>query len=430
MILGSEDCLSLNVYAPSEAEIGQKRPVMVFIHGGAYVVGSGGQYDPSVLAQATGVVAVTFNYRLGALGFLAHAGMNGGGGDFALLDQQAALGWVKRNIAGFGGDPDNVTLFGESAGGWSVCYQLAAPAAAGLFQRAIIQSGACIEHGSALPLAEAKRAGEAFAVDLGCEGDAATQLACMRRRPIKAVARALSHRRGISGRNAWGAVSGGETLPLAPREAFKTGRFNRVPVIDGTNHDEGRLFAAMQHLNGGLKSPVQYEDAISDIYGNAAKQVIAAYPPTNARGTTYAAVLTDSIFACSALSLDRLLSAYTPVFAYEFSDGDPPASLPRWLTGTTLRAYHASELAYVFQTRWALADPAKFTLGQKSLSNTMQAYWGAFARSGDPNSGAAPRWPNFVPPDGAIQNLSPDGPRPISRFATAHRCDFWNSLGY
>ncbi len=144
-ILGAEDCLTLNVYAPAGAASPDRRPVMVWIYGGAFMLGASGQYDPSRLVEATGNIVVTFNYRQGALGFLAHPALNGeaGEGAFALLDQQAALRWVRSNIGGFGGDPHKVTLFGQSAGAWSVCYQLTSPGAAGLFQRAILQSGAC-----------------------------------------------------------------------------------------------------------------------------------------------------------------------------------------------------------------------------------------------------------------------------------------------
>ena len=165
----SEDCLTLNVYTPPAARAGARLPVMVWLYGGGYAVGYNSQYDVSRLARRQGVVTVAVNYRLGALGFLALPQLSGqGSGGYALLDQQAALRWVKANIAGFGGDPSNVTLFGESAGGWSVCEQLTAPGAQGLFQHAIIESGACTSPLSAIPQAQAERGGAQMAVDLGC----------------------------------------------------------------------------------------------------------------------------------------------------------------------------------------------------------------------------------------------------------------------
>jgi para-nitrobenzyl esterase len=238
----SEDCLNLNVYAPSDAASNHPRPVMVWLYGGGFSGGDNVTYDPSRLAQRRGVIVVSPNYRVGAFGFLAHPALRGPGeGAYGLLDQQAALRWVARNIAGFGGDPGNVTLFGESAGGWSVCYQLAAPGARGLFQRAIIQSGACASPLSTVSVDDAEAGGVRMALALGCKAgaDAAD---CLRHASTHALLKAPPSRRGLLGLDSWSAASGGDVLPVSPREAFEAGHFAAVPVVDGTNRDEGRLF--------------------------------------------------------------------------------------------------------------------------------------------------------------------------------------------
>ena len=428
----SEDCLTLNVYAPSDIRPGERLPVMVWIYGGGYVFGYTGQYDLSRLAQRQRVVTVAMNYRLGALGFLAHpalAAEGEGSGDFALLDQQAALRWVKANIAGFGGDPANVTLFGESAGGWSVCDQLASPGAAGLFQRAIIESGACTSPDSAISEAAGEAGGEAMAADLGC-GDPATAAACLRALPADRVIKAKAHRRGLLGKESWAPTYGGATLPLSPREAFEQGRFAAVPVIDGTNHDEARLFLDLNRFKGGLYSEASYEKIIGDFFLGKTPQVLAEYAAEAKRSyaRAYVDVVTDSTFACPALTTDALLERRAPVYAYEFDDPQAVTSLPRSPFTPPLMAFHSSEIVYVTQTPWIVADPDKFDPAQRALSDRMQAHWAAFARTGDPGSAAAGPW--SADHGGVPVQLRPDGDAPAADFAQRHRCVFWNALGY
>src|ERR1700677_3303940 len=221
----SEDCLFLNVFTPSHGQAGARSPVMVWIHGGALVTGESNDYDPAKLVE-DGVTVVTINYRLGALGFLADpalADANGQSGDYGLMDQQAALRWVQRNIASFGGDPRNVTIFGESAGGLSTLSPVASPQAKGLFQKAIAES-----------------AGEAFAAQAGC----ATQTAaCLRSLPVSTI---------LANEDAAGYTPNinSEVLPQSLKTAFATGEFNRVPIINGTNHEEWRLFVALSEREG------------------------------------------------------------------------------------------------------------------------------------------------------------------------------------
>ena len=430
-LLGQEDCLTLNVYAPAAAEAGQGRPVMLWLHGGALVLGSGGQYDPSGLARSTGSVVVTINYRLGALGFLAHPALRGtpGEGAFALLDQQAALGWVKANIASFGGDPRRVTLFGQSAGAWSTCDQMASPGAAGLFSRAILESGACITAETTLAAAPAEAGGERMAATLGCSGPDA--MACLRRIPAEDIAGALPERGGVTGPNSWAPSTGLDVLPLSPEQAFATGRFNKVPVIDGTNRDEGRLFGYLRGFQADLLTQASYEAEIGRLFPTNAAAILSEYP---ARGfdsprLAYAAVLTDGVFACPARMLDHLLARHVPVYAYEFDDPAPPFSLPVPPWAASMRAYHTAEIAYVFGKPWILADPADFTPEQSRLSALIQAQWGAFARTGSPNAAGGPTWARFRDPSNDLQRFDPAGIGTVNDFARHHHCAFWDTVG-
>ena len=427
----SEDCLTLNVYTPPDAKAGARLPVMVWIYGGGYAIGYASQYDASRLAQRQHVITVAMNYRLGALGFLAHPALRAegaGSGDYALLDQQAALRWVRANIAGFGGDPDNVTLFGESAGGWSVCEQLASPGAQGLFQRAIIESGACTSPDSAISQAAAETGGLAMAADLGC-GDAATAAACLRALPVGRVLHAKPHRRGLLGKDSWTSDYGGVVLPLAPRQAFEQGRFATVPVIDGVNHDEARLFLDLNRFKGGLWTRASYEKIIGDFFLDHTATVLAEYEPIARRdfALAYVDIVNDSTFACPALTTDALLSRRTPVYAYEFDDPHAVNRLPRAPFTPPLKAFHSSEIVYVMQAPWVVADPAQFDPAQRALSDRMQARWAAFARAGAPGADGADWRPDQ---GGAPLQMRPGGDRPAADFAERHRCAFWARLGY
>jgi para-nitrobenzyl esterase len=427
----SEDCLTVNVYAPADAAPGKALPVMVWIYGGSLISGDNIMYDPSRLAERRGVIVVSPNYRLGALGFLAHPALRGAGeGAYALIDQQAALRWTRDNIARFGGDPGNVTLFGESAGAWSVCYQLVAPGGRGLFQHAIIESGSCTSPDSAVSMAAAEAGGALMAAELGC-GDGAGAADCLRRLPAKALVNAKSRRRGLDGVNAWAPAFGGDVLPQSPKAALENGAFEAMPVIDGTNRDEGRLFLDINRVQGKLWTERSYEKILTDAFEDKTPLVLAEYADEARRtlGLAYADVVTDSTFACPALTLNALLERRTRVWAYEFNDPHAAVGWPRLPFTPPLKAYHSSELAYVFQTRWLAADPASFDPAQRALSDRMQAYWSAFARSGDPAAGAGrDAWP--ADNDSGPLELTPSGDHISPNFAKTHHCEFWNKLGY
>ena len=270
----SEDCLYLNVFTPAAARHagGRGRPVMVWIHGGALITGESNDYNPAGLVRR-GVIVVTINYRLGALGFLAHPALaarpGGPSGNYGLMDQQAALRWVQRNIRNFGGDPRNVTIFGESAGGLSVLSQLASPGARGLFSRAIVESGSY--NLTQAPLATAEAAGEAFAAKAGCPSQTA---ACLRSLPVSTIL----DNEDFSG---YTPDIDGRVLTQSLKTAFASGQFNRVPVINGTNHDEWRLFVGESELEGSPVTAANYQSMISATLGvpaTVAAAVAAQYP--------------------------------------------------------------------------------------------------------------------------------------------------------
>ncbi|WP_197435560.1 carboxylesterase/lipase family protein [Agrobacterium vitis] len=426
LVIGGEDCLYLNVYGPpaTKTRPASPLPVMVFLPGGAFILGSGDNYDPSRLARTQDVLVVTVNYRLGAFGFLAHPALRresvrGGSGNFGLLDQQAALRWVQRNIEAFGGNPRKVTLFGESAGAWSACYQAVSPTAKGLFQRLILESGSCTDTQSLVSAGEAEQGGIAFSSSLECE-NVADVPGCLRRLPTSHIARAPATRRGIAGPTSWGPVWGDVVIPLSPSDAFRTGRFHAVPAIIGSNLNEGRLFSLLVRSEDGYRARLQRE------FGRSAARVIAQYPldAYGSPGLAYAAVMTDSRFACPSEDLRGAWALHAPVYGYEFADPAPPFRLPRLLIGHSMGAYHASELAYVFGTPWALASPRRFTEAQRLLSNRIRSAWGRFARGDQP----LPHWPLSTTATPSIQQLRPGGDRAVVDFRDRHACEFWKGV--
>jgi para-nitrobenzyl esterase len=417
----SEDCLFLNVFAPRLAIPGVPvAPVMVWIHGGALVVGESDDYDPTALVNR-GVIVVTINYRLGALGFLAHPALaaespQGAAGNYGLMDQQAALSWVQRNIRNFGGNPRNVTIFGESAGGLSVHSQLVSPTAKGLFDKAIVESGAYQLNQPSLATAEAS--GTTFANNTGCASQTA---ACLRSLPVATI---LARQGGAS------PTVDGLVLTATIRNSILSGNFNQVPVMEGSNHDEWRLFVAQAELVAGPLSAAGYIAAIQRTLGvsaAAANALAATYPLSAFPSPSLAlsALGTDAIFACNARKVVDGLSQNVPVFQYEFNDPDapqrflPPVSFP---TG----AYHASEIQYLFNLPETVAAPA-LDADQRQLSRTMVRYWTNFAWFSNPNGLGTPFFPRFDSTNLRDQELVPgNSPKATTvvatNFADDHHC--------
>ncbi|MER6280393.1 carboxylesterase family protein [Streptomyces sp900105245] len=414
-----EDCLHLNVTTPDGARPARPRPVVVWLHGGGFTTGAGSSYDAHRMATRGGVVVVTVNYRLGALGFLAHRGLPGSG-TFGLADQQAALRWVRAEIGAFGGDAHDVTLAGESAGGYSVCAQLASPAAAGLFDRAIIESGPCTGRPdrpfapSSVPLSTARATGAELAARAGC-GSARDVMACLRRVD---VTRLLA----VQDTDQQPAY----TTPLLPDEpaaAIAAGRFHRVPVLVGNNHDEGNGWAAGIVQAGNLVTPATWPDVAATFFPapGRAKAIVREYPVHRTDGgTVFGAVIGDANFACPTARTGDLLAAHMPVRRYEFADEHAPPLTP----GTPpfpLGAPHASELPYLFDLG---GRPRELTAPQHRLADTMIDYWTRFARTGDPNGPSTPPWSERT-----VQSLAPDHVVPTGTARQRHHCAFWNALG-
>ena len=417
----NEDCLFLNVYTPASTKGDARLPVMFWIHGGALITGTSSDYDPSALVKR-GVVVVTINYRLGLLGFLAHSALSAespthDSGDYGLMDQQFALGWVKRNVARFGGNPGNVTIFGESAGGLSVRSQLVSPAAKGLFQHAIVESGAYAE--TVPTLAQAEDSGRTLATAMGCSDQTA---ACLRKLPVSTL---LANETAISQLPNLSSL-----LPQQYATAFATGTFNRVPVLSGSNHDEWMLFVDL--LNSQAGNPVTPENYQAQVAATLqlpspvlAAPIVALYPlsayptPYNALG----AVGTDAIFACNARADVQRLSLFVPTYQYEFNDPSPPFVFQLNPVPYSLGAYHASELQYVFPSGVSQLGPA-----QRQLAGRMQGYWTNFAKTGNPNGAGLPAWPAYTAATDQAQSLVEPAPAPESTFAAAHKCAFWSSI--
>jgi para-nitrobenzyl esterase len=424
----SEDCLYLNVYTPALARSGEGGlPVLVWIHGGRFTLGAGRDYDGTKLA-ANGIVVVTINHRLGALGFLAHPALasepGGPSGNYGLMDQQAALRWVHDNIRPFGGDPGNVTIAGQSSGGLSVLAHMISRGSRGLFHQAIVQSGSFALTQQSLAAAEAD--GEAFAAKAGCPDQTADGLRRL------SAADVVSNFPGA----AIPGVVDGEVLEESVGTALAAGRFARVPILNGINHDEERVFVtAAEAVVDGFFVPVpervtagSYQRVITSVLGVPAARAaaIAAEYPLDAYPSppvAFSALVSDANFACPALQINQWTSPRVPTYAYEFNDDNAPLRYPPPVTGPPV-ATHKSEFPYLFDLPDApLQEP--LSPGQQELAASMRAAWANFAASGNPASAAAP-WPAFGGADGTqVLSLVPPRPRVETDFTARHHCAFW-----
>lgn len=379
-----EDCLYLNVWTPSRRR-GARAPVMVWIHGGGYTNGSAAMplYWGDRLARR-GVVVVTFGYRLGPFGFLAHPELSAesghsSSGNYALMDQIAALQWVQRNIEAFGGDPDNVTIFGQSAGAMSVSLLMASPRATGLFDRAIGQSGGVFEPLQLAPqyqLAQAESDGVAYAQSLG-----ASSLADLRQLPAERVLQ------GRSGRVSHPVIEP-YVLPLSPYEAYVAGRENRVPILVGSNAEEANSLVDLTRVRAAT-----FADDLTRAWGALPPQLGAAYPfanDTEAR-VARAGFERDLRFGWDMWAWARLQSrANNAAFYYRFARRPPfPSDAERSGWG----ASHFAELWYMFDH--LNQEPWAWTESDRDLADTMARYWVNFARSGNPNGPGLPTWPVY-----------------------------------
>ena len=482
----SEDCLFLNVYVPATATPHSKLPVYLWIHGGALVTGSGADYDPSVLVAENNIIVVTINYRLGALGWLVEPGLLasspsffqnvGDAGDYGLMDQQFAMQWVQRNIGGFGGDVKKVTVGGESAGGLSVSSNLVSTTTGiGLFRGAIVESGAYMLHDVPSEAVYGEIFGALFDETLGCAQP--NDAECLHGAPVASI---LTAQGEVFGANGISPDFGTKVLPRALQPALSTGQFIRVPVLQGTDANEGRLFepldfpfasslpkvlAAGGPANFDLTNPntfceaegsstpavCTYPQEINLFLGTigfpAAENTAALgaaladeYPLANfpdpflpgdasSSDEALAQVFTDLVFACNGSDSNIDLSLFVPVFGYEFNDPNAPPTIgygtvvepPNDVYGYPTASEHAAELQFLFNFGTTLSPD------EHQLASEMKTYWGNFVNTGNPN---LPRRVSFWLPFnffGAVQDLIP-GPRvpnPFFDFRQEHFCRTW-----
>jgi para-nitrobenzyl esterase len=389
-----EDCLYLNVWTPAESP-GEKLPTMVWIHGGAFTSGAGSLpiYDGHNLAGKN-LVVVTINYRLDALGLMAHPLLSeesgsGVSGNYGLLDQVAALEWVRDNIDVLGGDPDNVTVFGESAGGMSILDLMVSPLAEGLFDRAIVESGPMLDLGLPInefpTLQEAEKTGEEISKKLGCDGEE-DELAALREvSPDELLAASKADNQFFSPINLSPNVDG-YLLPEVPSAAFAAGGQHAVPLLTGINANEGTIFVPDITLN-------QYQLLGNYLYGEYATEVEALYPAQTDTEVKAAMdrLITEMGFGATArFTADHSDEAGTPAYLYFFT------AKPQDPRVQQLGTFHGLEIMYVFGNLDKVALEG-LTEEDFALSEAMMDYWTGFARAGDPNQGGADvAWPAYT----------------------------------
>ncbi len=433
---GEEDCLQLNIWAPADADAASRLPVLVWIHGGGMIQGSGTLplYEGGTLARTESVVVVTINYRLGALGFLAHPALAGdlpgaalGGapgqpaaGNYGLLDQQAALRWLLANVEGFGGDPERLMIFGESAGGVSVCAQLASPLSAGLFDAAVMQSGNCL--GDSIPALDAERGripsaydqGRRFAAAAGC--DAASDVAaCLRALPVETVLDTLPGEVGLLNADAetYGPIIDGHVLLEPPADALREGRAHPVPFIAGATADEATIFLPQRDM-----SYAQFAALVRSFYGSMAEEVLALYPESEYPDgrDALAAVTGDTAFVCPARRAvrDHAVHGY-PAWLYHFT------RVPAYARQSGIGAHHGVEIPYLFGTaRSAITD------GDRRIGRRMMADWASLGRTGRPADDQQPAWTSVNEDPGAGLRL--DDPLALESSWRSERCDLWDRI--
>jgi len=409
----SEDCLTLNVFTPRTIGA-QPRPVMVFIHGGAFVAGASSVYDAQKLSETGDVVVVTLNYRLGALGLLALPALDAArnpatpSGNDALRDQQLALAWVRANIDAFGGDAAKVTLFGESAGSLSTCLHMVSPESRDLADRFVMQSGACV---GGMPISkkdDAHVVGAGLAAALCSE--ATDVVACLRAKPAAEVV-AYGAASGISGAG-WAPVinAADPFLPEHPIKLITKGNYNKGGFMVGSNANEWGLFQLIG-ATPVIRTVTELNAAIDAQFAELAPLVKLQYVTLSddEANDTFVRLMTDAVFRCPARVLSRLTTVQgTPGYLYSFEQGN---------------AYHAYDIPYVFgEPNARLGAPTLV----EPLRATMQTYWTQFAKNGSPNALGQPYWPRYDLLTDRYMTLdaSPSVGTGLLRVA----CDFWGAL--
>ena len=457
----NEDCLYLNVFTQDTKA---KLPVLVWIHGGGYFDGASNDYDPTKLVTKGKLVVVTLNYRLNLFGFMAHPALDAEGhavGNYGLMDMQAALKWVQRNITAFGGDPGNVTLGGQSAGAGASAANVFSPGAKGLFHRAIFQSGGYTPF---VPKSVAQEKGKKFAAAAGCtSGDIAK---CLRAVPAAKIA-ALAGTASETSPLITNPMVDGTVIPEQEIDLIRSGKFNQVPIMMGTTRDEGNFNAGiLQYFkkDRAALNEADYRGYLQRTYGGNAgaggtppayakdtiDKVMAQYPVSKAGAQMAWDSAHSDMLACRGQYTAEAFSANVPVYMYLFDDRTAQTYFPK-MPGFQPLAYHTADIPYVFTGYHGGPNglPFKLTPAQSQLSDSMVTAWANFARSGNPNRREAaqgrarqrlerpepeadapwPRWKKGA--DSEAYFLQKDGWKTVetnAQFAAAHNCSFWNTL--
>lgn len=420
---GEEDCLYLNVFKPV-TPLGDKLPVMVFIHGGGNTQGSAAKisndariYDGSYLAGGDAVV-VTLNYRLGALGWLVHPALeqNGTAGNLGLQDQAAALQWVRDNAAAFGGNPDRVMLFGQSGGAVDVCALLSSEKTAGLFDRAAMQSGGCVAESYATRLEE----GEDFVSEMNCSAAPDIRECLMQKTPRELVSTLSPPLSGGVAGSDFGLTVDGVWLTQYPDTALETGDYNHVPLLIGSNRDE----TALSILPGSV-TPTSFERFLKLVVPSEMwDEALSLYPPGESNAEARAskiAFTTDSQFTCAARRYAKTVSGHgDPVWRYLFTHTSDT------IGGSFYGAFHGLELFYLFQTYTQAIPADSISDGDRVTAGLMGEYWRRFAATGDPNGGGDPFWPSYDAQNDAFFEINADASAGQEYRKTY--CDFWDRM--
>lgn len=456
-----EDCLSLNVSRPRLIPPGRRLPVLVWIHGGAFVGGSANLYRLDALARQD-LVVVSVNYRLGVLGFMPHPAFErGSNGNLGLLDQREALRWVQRNIAAFGGDPTNVTLAGESAGAGSICMHLAAPEfSRGLFHKAVVISGGCL-----MPLPSVERysqLGSAIATSVGCpQIERAQLLACLRSQPLTALLQAGD--RATQGQTMTFGPSIGASLatPRSMAEALAQGRVHNVPLLMGGARDELRLYIGYEQQSPQPITAANYADRLIAHFGTAEapldadrrQRILARYPlsdPHRAAETLGSVIshynpqvgINNCLYLHAAASLRRRIGM--PLFGFEFADpqalvlGVGITAMPD--PGMEFGAVHSAALNYLFPhlSNTSRIDAPDLLPASEPLAKQMQQMVATFASHGVPSVTGLPAWPRIHGDNNTHRKVGSDAEKTVMLLmpgqsalydaAAYHACHFWREL--
>lgn len=429
---GVEDCLQLNVWAPAEASSESRLPVLFWIHGGGMVQGASTTplYDGSGLARSEQVIVVSTNYRLGALGFLAHPAFldqdpgQPRAGNYGLLDQQAALAWVGRNIEAFGGDPERILIFGESAGGVSVCSHMASPLARGRFAAAIMQSGNCLT--TSIPALDTARGavpaafeqGRRFAAATGCD-QAADPAACLRALPVETILDTLPGEVGLldPGAETYGPTVDGYVLLEPPGDAIRGGRAARLPFVAGTTADEASIF-----LPPGPMRYAQFASLVAGLFPTQTDRILAHYPEDlypDGRAAL-SAVTTDLAFGCPTRRAMRDHAAWgNPAWLYHFT------RVPAYAEAAGVGSHHGVEIAYLFDS-FGAALRRSLTAPDLRLTARMQSDWASLARSSAPAASDSPAWPSLG--QARLAGLQLGDAISVETGWRAERCDLWDEI--